>query len=122
MLYSISKCFDMLDFNAYDVIFRCRTEIKYREKINEEHLNLAINGNLIIPHGLDSGGYQDSFAFSSPDQMSIYSSLYRYIEKYSERGQNVHPESMLKHHLTINPAKVQRIKFPMMLRGGDYID
>ena len=56
MFYSISKCFNMLDFSAYDVIFRCRTEINYKEKINEDHLSLAINGNLIIPHGLDSRG------------------------------------------------------------------
>ena len=83
-----------------------------------------MRGNLIIPHGLDSGGYQDSFAFGPPDQMWIYSSLYNYVKKYLEVDgiERAWPETMLKHHLTVNNARIKRVKFPMTLRGHNYND
>ena len=122
MLYSISRCFNMLNFSEYDIIFRCRTEINYKEKIKEKYLNQAMKGNLIIPHGSDSGGCQDAFAFGPPDQMWIYSSLYHYVKKYSEIDsiKRAWPETMLKHHLTVNNARIKRVKFPMTLRGVNY--
>jgi hypothetical protein len=122
MLYSISRCFNMLNFSEYDIIFRCRTEINYKEKIKEKYLNQAMKGNLIIPHGSDSGGCQDVFAFGPPDQMWIYSSLYHYVKKYSEIDsiKRAWPETMLKHHLTVNNARIKRVKFPMTLRGVNY--
>jgi len=121
MLYNISKCFNMLDPSGYDVVFRCRTEITYDRKINQEDLSVSLKGGLVIPHGTDGrGGYQDSFAFGSPNVMSIYASLYHYIQEYSNQGEMTHPEYMLKYHLAKNNAKVERIDFPMRLRGKLY--
>ena len=118
MLYNISKCFNMLDPSGYDIVFRCRTEIAYDRKINQEDLSVSLKGSLVIPHGTDGrGGYQDSFAFGSPNVMSIYASLYHYIQEYSDQGEMTHPEYMLKYHLSKNNVKVKRIDFPMLLRG-----
>lgn len=121
MLYNISECFSMLDSSRYDIVFRCRTEITYDRKVNREDLSLSLKGNLIIPHGTDGReGYQDSFAFGPPSIMSIYTSLYHYIQKYSDEGEMIHPEHMLKYHLEKNKAPVERIDFPMSLRGKRY--
>ena len=121
MLYTNFKCFNMVNLTDYDVIFRCRTEIAYNRKITVRDLLLVIEENLVIPYGTDGrGGYQDSFAFGSPDLMSIYSSLYHCVESYSDKGEMVHPEHMLKYHLTTGNAPIKRVDFPMMLRGKEY--
>ncbi len=121
MLYTNFKCFNMLNPFDYDVIFRCRTEITYNRKVSVRDLLLAIEKKLVIPYGTDGrGGYQDSFAFGSPELMSVYSSLYHCVERYSDKGEMVHPEHMLKYHLTTGNVPIKRINFPMMLRGKEY--
>lgn len=119
MLYTSSSCFRIVDKKVdYDIVFRCRTEITYERKISTEDLT---GGNLVIPHGTDGrGGYQDSFAFGPPDLMNIYTSLYHYVPIYANQGEMVHPEHLLKYHLTRQKAPVQRIDFPMKLRGRRY--
>ena len=123
MFYTNFKCFNMIDPTDYDVIFRCRTEITYNRKVSVRDLLSVIEKKLVIPYGLDGrGGYQDSFAFGSPELMSMYSSLYYRIESYAAKGEMVHPEHMLKYHLTTMNVPVKRIDFPMRLRGVPYHD
>ena len=123
MLYTNSKCLSLLPKNSvdeYDVVFRCRTEITYDRKITDEDLN---SENLVIPYGTDGrDGYQDSFAFGSKELMTTYMSLYHYVPVYANAhfGQMVHPEHLLKYHLTKENIPVKRIDFPMKLRGKRY--
>ena len=120
MFYTNLKCYEQAGQNDYDIIFRCRTEIEYERPISTDDLNMA-QERLIIPKGLDGrDGYQDSFAFGTSENMKTYSSVYDKIPEYSDDNIMIHPEFILKHHLKQNKVPIERIEFPMLLRGKRY--
>ena len=120
MFYTNMKCFEQVNNEKYDIVFRCRTEIEYERAITQEELELAYS-NLVIPYGLDGrGGYQDSLAFSSPYYMNFYNSVYNHIRYYARNNITIHPEYILKYHISYNNLPVERIDFPMLLRGRQY--
>ena len=120
MFYTNLKCYEKVDKNKYDIIFRCRTEITYERPVQQEELNKACV-SLIVPNGLDGrNGYQDSFAFGSVENMGMYNSVYNNIETYSNDNIMIHPEYILRYHLEENKVPVERINFPMFLRGKRY--
>ena len=114
------QCYQQINKENYDVVFRCRTEIEYERPITNEELEISYT-NLVIPKGLDGrGGYQDSFAFGSVEDMNVYNSVYNNVEYYAKNGIMVHPEYILRYHLDYNNVPVNRIDFPMLLRGKKY--
>ena len=120
MFYTNMQCYQQINNESYDVVFRCRTEIEYERPVTNEELEMSYT-SLVIPKGLDGrDGYQDSFAFGSVEDMKVYNSVYNNIEHYAKNGIMIHPEYILRYHLDCNNVPFNRIDFPMLLRGKKY--
>ena len=116
----IKHCSYFLYFIIFQSIVFAKNSDNIEPWISADDLNMA-QERLIIPKGLDGrDGYQDSFAFGTSENMKTYSSVYDKIPEYSDDNIMIHPEFILKHHLKQNKVPIERIEFPMLLRGKRY--
>jgi hypothetical protein len=94
----------------YDFVIRCRPDL-----VIYNPLELKSN-DMFIPIGWDHrGGYNDTFAYGSSEQMDFYSNLYNKLSTYAQYNK-IHPESFLKIHLSSSPYGIMRWYYPMRLR------
>lgn len=104
----------------YDVVIRTRLDVFYFKKFEEEELNLAKSGNILIPTEWDFKevnpvGVSDSFAMSNSINMTKYASLYDNFDNYFQQGVQMHPETMFGFHVL--QQKLNRIA---IMRHGWY--
>lgn len=97
----------------YDVVVRCRTDVFYYKSFDEEQLNLAKLGYVLIPTEWDFKevtpyAVSDSFAMTNSKNMTKYSTLYNFIESYYNNGVLMHPETMVGNHII--QQSLQRIE------------
>ena len=131
MLYAMKKCNEMrLQYEKknnfkYDRIIRSRLDVKYFNELPSDFDDYDIENYIYIPDfhcwGVVQGaGYNDRFAVSNRNSMSIYLSEYDYIKKYSLMGHTVHAESSLYYHLNYHNQKVRSvpIRFTRVRPGG----
>ncbi len=85
----------------YDIIVRTRTDIHLEDfelKIND-FLNVP-KSIFLVDGNINSFGPADSFAFSKPEIMDYYSSLFLYLTRYLKDNVNLYPfENILRYHL-----------------------
>lgn len=92
---------------GYDVYVKCRPDIQFDGKIDLK----AEPGVCYIPEGNDfRGGVNDQFAYGCYDVMKVYYYLYLSYKEYFNQGIKFHPEAYLKHHLTVNNIRIERVK------------
>jgi hypothetical protein len=97
----------------YDVVVRSRMDVYYFKSFEENELNIAKEGDILIPDEWDfkivnKVCVSDSFAMSNSKNMELYSSLYDYYNEYYDSGVIMHPETMFGHHL--NKMNLKRFK------------
>lgn len=88
----------------YDVVVKCRTDLDWYESISEDELELAKNGNILIPTAWDFKsvhplGTSDVVAISNSLGIDKYSSLIDNIDTYWNEGNIFHPESFVGIHI-----------------------
>jgi hypothetical protein len=105
--------YEQLNGFKYDFVIRCRPDL-----IIHNPLELKPN-DIFIPIGWDHrGGYNDTFAYGSSEQIDWYAELYNNLIDYAPH-QKLHPESFLKTHLNKSPYGIMRFNYPITLRGMD---
>jgi hypothetical protein len=104
MWYKIWKANTLtkLNLEPYDVVVRLRTDLVlsdwFEPKINP-HLNIP-HGTVWIGNWLNCYGPHDFIAYSNPQIMDQYSSLFLYATRYFKEGVYMYtPENVLRHHL-----------------------
>lgn len=91
----------------YDVVVRARTDIKLDGVVNLRELSKVTDDFVLLPkNGHWRGGFCDQFAIGNSLLMSIYSSVFDFIDTYAASGMVVHPETVLKHHCRQHSLKV----------------
>jgi hypothetical protein len=109
-IYNIKSCDDLRQQYEnennfqYDVVIRTRLDVFYFKKFDEEELNLAKSGNILIPTEWDFKevnpiAVSDSFAMSNSTNMTKYANLYNNFDKYFQQGIQMHPETMFGFHI-----------------------
>jgi hypothetical protein len=115
-IYSANRLksnYEQLNGFKYDFVIRCRPDL-----VIHNPLELKPN-DIFIPIGWDHrGGYNDTFAYGSSEQIDWYAELYNKLIPYAPYGK-VHPESFLKLHLSKSPYGIMRFNYPITLRGMD---
>jgi len=111
----MSYLLSTFDDSKYDLVLRSRTDMFWHSPLTECLNNISIAENEVwVPAGNDGGflqpgqGLCDWFAIGTPNSMAIYSSLYLNICKYVSQGVPIHPEFLLKHHLTNSGISIKR--------------
>lgn len=67
---------------TFDVVIRCRTDVKFFSPIHFEHYDLS---TITVPSGCPHPkGFADAFAFSNSNNMDTYCNLYWEWERYME--------------------------------------
>lgn len=102
MAYKIWKANSLISKDEkYDIIVRCRTDIYLEEfelKIND-YLNVP-KSIFLVDGNIKSFGPADSFAYSKPEIMDYYSSLFLYLTRYIKDDVCLYPfENILRYHL-----------------------
>lgn len=88
----------------YDVVVKCRTDLDWYKSISNDELELAKNGNILIPTAWDFKcvhplGTSDVIAISDSAGIDKYSSLIDNVDTYWNEGNTFHPESFLGIHI-----------------------
>lgn len=94
----------------YDIVIKCRMDAFFYASISQEDIQLALDGNILIPNAWDFKSVNpiavsDAFAMSTPDVMDIYCDLYDHIDDYVKSGDMFHPESLCGRHIANNEMK-----------------
>jgi hypothetical protein len=105
--YKSMEMYEQMTETNYQYIFKIRFDVKYFEKISIDTNQNTIN----IPSGMNHrGGINDLFAAGPRNLMEIYLNLFTKINNYIEMGFGLHPESLLRTHLTQNNVPVNRFQ------------
>jgi len=114
--YKFYKGFNLIpNYQDYDMILRGRFDLKFNIFPD---LNLLDPSKLYIPKGWDHrDGYNDLFAFGNPALIEQYCNLFNNILTYLEEGCPLHPETILKYHLTKLNIRPERIEIEYFLRN-----
>jgi hypothetical protein len=118
-IYNVKKCnelkkqYENENNFQYDVVIKSRTDVKWYDFITESELNLAKEGNILIPTAWDFKcihplGTSDVVAISDSNGIDKYSSLIDYVDEYWKQGNIFHPESYVGIH--IQEMKLNRIE------------
>ena len=99
----------------YDIVIRTRFDI---EVLEEVHLR-NWNDNVFIPIGSDHrDGINDFLAYGASHSMDYYCSTFKHLVKYIKDGEIIHPERLLRKHLSnYNDCLYIRTHIPLRLRG-----
>lgn len=120
MYYKIMKAnllkykYERENYFVYDCVVRFRPDIELKSEFNiEQHLLNHVN----IPNLWDFGGINDQCAYSNSANMDIYSSIYKYIERYLNAPTiYLNPEVLLKYHLIKRRLPIKRFDLSYDLR------
>lgn len=122
MYYSIKRANELkcdvegLFDKEYDVVIRCRTDLKFTGQLNPNDLRDCIRKRCIYVPDVDGyGGLNDQFAFGPSDLMDVYSYCYDYLPIYFDNGGNIHPETILRTTLKDFGIKFKEISIPFTL-------
>jgi hypothetical protein len=98
----------------YDVVVRTRFDIELLEEVELRNWN----NSLFIPMGSDHrDGFNDLLAYGKSHTMDYYCSNFNHLVDYIKDGELVHPERLLRKHLTNYECSLIRTHLPMRLRG-----
>jgi len=94
-------------FGKYDLVIRARPDLCLNNYIFlnkvKEYLDRINTPMIITPDTERQGaGINDQFAIGNSDVMSIYSSVFNYIDQYTTEGVCFTPQNMLIYHLYKN--------------------
>lgn len=105
MYYKIMMCnlirknYEFETKSKYDCVIRCRPDMLFQSKI-EKH-NLINMDKIHIPLVNSFNGVNDQFAYSSGQNMDVYSELLYSIPTYFKSKREYYPEKILKWYLGI---------------------
>lgn len=97
--------------DRYDVIVRCRTDLKFNGKLDFSQFTYDKN-TVYIPKGADFGGINDQFAFGSHAAMKKYFSVLLNHGSLWHDGVLFHSESMLLANLNYENVNIIRLEHP----------
>jgi len=98
----------------YDIVVRCRPDCYFLKDLTVDQLSLAVDGDIVIPDKWDfkevsPWGTTDSFAYSTSENMDLYSKAFYSFEEYNSKDKIIwHPETMIGYH--IHKSKLKRLK------------
>lgn len=127
-LYKIYRCNQLrksyekkYDFK-YDVVFRSRTELNFKNKFPIEILENLDDKSIYIPNWRgkvsdELGRVNDTFAVGTSEVMNIYCNLYIKLEEYLKEGIAYNTHILLGKHLERNNIEIKDFKFPYKLRN-----
>lgn len=97
----------------YDLVIRGRIDLSIPTTFDLNTIKTLIDQNpklIFTPINNRHGLYDlnDQLAISSPENISIYTSLINYINQYKSQGIIEHPETLLGHHLISNNLEIRR--------------
>jgi hypothetical protein len=110
MYYKIMMCnrlrkeYEEKNKIKYDCVIRCRPDLLFEQSLNISNLD-KIN----IPTINSFTGLNDQFAYSSGQNMDVYSDLFQSIPTYFKLKKDFYPEKMLKWYLNITGISVSPI-------------
>jgi len=95
---NIKRLYEIENEFRYDWVFRLRMDYAVNRKFDLKSLN---NDMIHVPFDLmERNMITDQFAFSSSQNMDIYSSVYDFLDDYYNAGEDMVGEHMLIRHLT----------------------
>ena len=94
---NIKRLYEVENKFRYDWVFRLRVDYAINRKFD---LNTLYNDNIHFPSDLrERNMVTDQFAFSSSQNMDIYSGVYDFLDDYYNKGEDMVGEHMLIRHL-----------------------
>jgi len=126
MYYKLNKCFNLIEIEDIDIIFRIRPDMYFEHKFDLNLLKFIQPNTIYMP--LWHGKYEevtckimDHFAFGDYNSMKTYCTLYTKIDDIIQR--NDFPftaEGFLKSHVDFNNLHIIRIylKYSVMRLNG----
>lgn len=122
MYYKIYKCNELKIehekiYNKYDIVIRIRPDgilnkkIEFEIEFESEFLN-----NIYVTVGNNNTWISDTFAYSSSENMNLYSNTYNHLNEFYDKENSLHPETMLRHcfnKYNLNP-KINNMKFSVL--------
>ena len=91
----------------YDIVFLCRMDIFFHEKINLPELKKIIDDNILCipkPDVLNFG--IDHFAFGNYETIKLYSKTYESLKQLLDNGVLLHPETLLENYFATLNIKI----------------
>jgi hypothetical protein len=118
MVYNLFEKYKSVEEKKYDVVFRVRTDLNFKEPFTYEPFD-----GIQIPNYNAWGGIYDRFAYGSVEDMKYYCSLYENLKtgKYNECKHRGNSESKLRQHLesgNINIKIVNNVKYERINKDG----
>jgi hypothetical protein len=121
MWYKVWRANMLSKKESYDIVIRARTDIFFDE------LEIEKNEYLNIPWGWrmntyweNCGGPIDMFAYSSPEIMDFYSSVFLYLTRLLKEDQYFFPaENLLKSHLAQRETLIRVLPIRLFLYRDD---
>ena len=106
----LRKEYEQSEGIKYDLVIKCRIDTFFYAKISQKDIQLALEGNILIPNAWDFKSVNpiavsDVFAMSTPDVMDIYCDMYDHIDGYVKSGDIFHPESLCGRHIAAQGLK-----------------
>lgn len=105
----LRKDFESKNFLNFDWVFRLRFDNLYFGQKLEKLANLD-QGVLYVPCHDNWHGFNDRFAFGSPEAMDVYASRFDHFNHYQELGHRMDPEIFLKWVLDRKKIQVERTR------------
>jgi len=112
----LRKSYEKKENISYDCVVRCRLDIELIRKIpdilsmdmSKVYLPDFHSWSHVTEHSV---GFNDRFAFSSPENMDVYFSQIDNARQFCEEGGNLHAETFLAHNLLNSSVEVEKINF-----------
>lgn len=113
MFYKIYRCNKLKKRHErendliYDVVVRARPDVTYSSKVDfadVEDNTIYLTNNLKY----DWGGLCDQFFYGTSETMDKICDIYLRLSRYISRGVRLHPETLLKHHISVSKINVAR--------------
>jgi len=121
MYYDIYSCnklkkqYEKINNIKYDCVIRLRPDGILNNKIKESDFN-NLDKVYVNKCGTPNTWVDDTFAFSSSENMDLYSNTYLYLAEFYNIEQSLHPETMLRYCLQKHNIEtyVGDIKFALL--------
>jgi len=85
----------------HDVVVRSRPDLTPDKPVDLAMYAQVAQACLVLPrNGHWRGGYCDQFAIGNAAQMDHYADMHDQLDSYIQAGQVLHPERLLRHHLS----------------------
>ena len=119
----LKKKYEKKEGFKYDIVIRCRPDYYFLRDLTLTDLSFALDGHIVIPDKWDfkevsAWGMSDSFAYSTSENMDIYSKLFYCCEEYNSKDKVIwHPETMLGYHVAKSGLKRLKMDTPFEFDG-----